>query len=195
MNWSTVMIASAGEKKYRQYEGLTIQAIAKKTGKDPVALLVEMLAETNFEISSFGFSQSEEVVDQVMVRPYVGIGSDSIADGSRKPHPRAFGTFPKIFSRYYKTQKKLKMGEAIRKMTSLPADQFGLEGRGRIKKGHFADLVLFDAAEMRDLSTYESSALLPRGVQWVFVNGRPEVKNGKPTGEKVGRFLSPHVRL
>ncbi len=194
-DWSTVMIASVENKKYRKYEGLTIQVIASETGKEPVALLVEMLAETNFEVSSFGFSQSEEGVDRVILRPYVAIGSDSIADGSRKPHPRAFGTFPKIFSRYSRRQKTLELGEAIRKMTSLAADQFGVAGRGRIKEGNFADLVLFDAAEIRDFSTYESPALLPRGVKWVFVNGTAEVKNGKPTGEKAARFLSPHVRL
>ncbi len=195
MNWGTVMIASAGGKKYREYEGLTLKETARETGKEPVMLLIEMLADTNFEISSFGFSQSEEVVDRVMIQPYVGIGSDSVADGSRKPHPRAFGTFPKIFNRYYRTQKTLELGETIRKMTSLVADQFGIEGRGRIREGYFADLVLFDAAEMRDLSTYENPALLPRGVKWVFVNGTPEVKNGKPTGEKAARFLSPHIRL
>ena len=195
MNWGTVMIASVENKKYQKYEGMTILEISRETGKEPEAFLVEILAGTRFEVSSFGFSQSQEGVDRVMTRPYVGVGSDSIADGSRKPHPRAFGTFPKIFSRYFRTQKTLKLGEAIRKMTSLVADQFGIEGRGRIRSGDFADLVLFDAGEIRDLSTYERPALLPRGIQWVFVNGRPAVKNGKPTGERAGRFLSPHVKL
>lgn len=195
MKWDTVMIAAAQGEKYRKYEGMTIRDIARKTGKEPEVFLVEILADTGFEVSSFGFSQSEEVVDRVLVQPYVTVGSDSIADGSPKPHPRAYGTFPKIFSRYFRAQKTLRLGETIRKMTSLPADQFGLAGRGRIKEGNFADLVLFDAGEIRDTATYDRPTGMPHGVKWVFVNGLPEVKNGKPTGEKAGRFLSPHIPL
>ncbi len=190
MKWDTIMIAATPHKKYWKYEGKTIRDIARETGKSPEQFLVEILAGTSFEVSAFSFSQSEEVVDRVIEKPYVAVGSDSIADGSRKPHPRAFGSFPKIFKRYEIEKKEIETGEAVRKMTSLVAEHFRLKERGQIKPGFFADLVLFDPKKISDQATYEKPDLPSRGIEWVFVNGRPVVRNGKPTRIKAGRFLS-----
>jgi len=189
MKWDSVMIASAKGRRWRKYEGKTLLEIARTTGQQPEEFLIDILGSTKFETSAFYFSQSESVVSQVLEKTYVTVGSDSIADGSRKPHPRAYGTFPRIFGEYVRGRKTLELGDAIRKMTSLPADQFGLEDRGRIRQGMAADLVLFDAGEITDRATYSDPSASNLGIRWVFVNGRPAVEKGKWTEKKYGRIL------
>lgn len=191
MKWETVMIGSAAEKKYKKWEGKTIRQISVQESKEPEQVLVELLNGNRFQVSAFSFSQSEEVVAKVQAKPYVSPGSDSVADGSAKPHPRAFGTFPRMFSVYVRENKILKIGELIRKMTSQPADHFRLHKRGRIKEGHFADLALFDAGEIKDLADYNNSSVLSRGIRWVFVNGQPVVEAGQASKIKPGRLLAP----
>lgn len=191
MRWETIMIGVAAEKKYKKWEGKTIREISLKEGKEPERILVELLAGNHFQVSAFNFSQSEDVVAKVEAQTYVSVGSDSVADGSAKPHPRAFGTFPRMFHVYVTENKILKTGELIRKMTSLPADHFRLKNRGRIKTGYFADLVLFDAGEMQDIADYENSSALSKGVRWVFINGQPVIQAGTALKNKPGRLLAP----
>lgn len=188
-NWEAVMIAVVRPKEFWYLEGKTIAGIAKKWKKSPEEVLVGILAGTSFEASAFYFSQSEDVIEQVASQPYTTIGSDSIADGSRRPHPRAFGTFPKILEEYVREEKKMQLGEAIRKMTSLAAESFSLKKRGRIKEGYYADLVLFDLKEISGRATYEDPKRKSTGIRWVFVNGKPVLRNGKFTSRKAGRFL------
>jgi N-acyl-D-amino-acid deacylase len=188
--WDAIMISSTVNKKYRRFEGMTIKDIARKTKKSPERWLIEALADNAFEISAFSFSQNQDVVDHVVEKDYVTIGSDSVADGTRKTHPRAFGSHAKIFKSYVGEYQTLKWGQAIQKMTSLVARHFKLQGRGEIKENYFADLVLFDPKKIADHSTYENPTVLSTGVHWVFVNGVPVVKEGKPTNAKSGRFLS-----
>lgn len=191
MRWETVMIGAAAGKKYKKWEGKTIREISLKEDKEPEKVLVELLNGTKFQVSAFNFSQSEDVVAKVEAKPYVSVGSDSVADGSAKPHPRAYGTFARMFHVYVSENKILQTGELIRKMTSLPADHFRLKNRGRIKAGYFADLVLFDAGEMKDIADYKNSSALSEGVRWVFINGTPVVAAGKPLKDKPGRVLAP----
>ena len=189
MDWESIRIATTVSPAYQSFEGKTIQAISRETGKDPITLLIELLADNSFQVSAFNFSQSEKVVEEVIQKPYVAIGSDSIADGSRHPHPRAFGTFPKIFKDYVQAEPRLELGEAIRKMTSLPAKHFGIENRGLVRAGYYADLVLFDPKRMTDRANYESPQLFADGVMWVFVNGEPVVRNGRSAEKKKGQVL------
>lgn len=192
MKWDSVMLAATANEKYWPHEGKTLRQIARETNTEPELLLIQILADTKFEVSAYFFSQSEEVVSQAAEKMYTTIGSDSIADGSRRPHPRAFGTFPKVLGEYVRERKMLPLGEAVRKMTSLAADQFFLKERGRIKKGYYADIVLFDAGEVKDKADYANPKAEPKGIQWVFVNGKAVVKKGSFTGTKNGRFLSPN---
>lgn len=191
MRWETIMIGAAAGKKYKKWEGKTIREISLERDEEPEKILVELLNGTRFQVSAFNFSQSEDVVAKVEAKPYVSVGSDSVADGSAKPHPRAFGTFARMFHVYVSENKILQTGELIRKMTSLPADHFRLKNRGRIKAGYFADLVLFDAGEMKDMANYKNSSALSEGVRWVFINGRPVVEDAKPLKNKPGRVLAP----
>ena len=183
------MVAASNEKKFQKYEGMTLKEIARERKKSPEECLIDLLNGSDFEMSAFYFSQSEEVIREVIAKPYVMVGSDSIADGSRRPHPRAYGTVPKIFREYVREKKAISLGEAVRKLTSAAADHFHLPQRGEIKEGSFADIVLFDAGEMNDEADYENATALGQGVKWVFVNGQPAVKNGKPTLHKNGRVL------
>ena len=154
--------------------------------------MIDILADTNFEVSAFYFSQIDSVVKKVMAKPYVAVGSDSIADGTRRPHPRAFGTFPKIIREYVREEKSILLGEAIRKMTSLPADHFGIKDRGRVEAGAYADLVLFDTGDIKDEATYKEPKKRTHGIEWVFVNGYPVIEEGKTISEKRGQFLINH---
>lgn len=188
-NWEAVMIAAVRPREFWYLEGKTMARIAKEEKKSPEEVLVNILAGASFEASAFYFAQSEEVIEQVAAKSYTTVGSDSIADGSRRPHPRAFGTFPKILEEYVREEKKIPLGEAIRKMTSLAAESFSLKKRGRIKEGYYADLVLFDLKEVSGRATYEDPKRKSTGIRWVFVNGKPVLRNGKFTGRKAGRFL------
>lgn len=187
--WESVMIASTHVEAYQRYEGMTLKQAALKSKTEPEKFLIDILADTNFEVSAFYFSQSDEVVQKVGRQSYVALGSDSIADGTRRPHPRAFGTFPKFIRTFVRENKEVSLGEAIRKMTSLPADHFGLENRGRIEEGYFADLVLFDAGKIKDKATYTKPVQTNQGIEWVFINGRPALREGAPVAEKYGRLL------
>lgn len=187
--WDRVMIASTAVKSYQKYEGMTFKQIAREENVEPEKFLMNILIDTSFEVSAFYFTQNPEIVKEVIAKPYVAIGSDSIADGTRRPHPRAYGAFPRIFREYVQEEKSISLAEAIRKMTSLPADHFGLQGRGRIRVGNYADLVLFDAEDIQDGATYQQPVLPNQGIKWVFVNGRPVLEKGKATGEKPGQFL------
>lgn len=189
MNWEAVMIASAREDRYLSYEGKTMKQLSKELNRAPEQVLVDLLADNQFEVSAFSFSQSQEVVDRVIAQPYVVLGSDSIADGSRKPHPRAFGTFPRAIRRYTKEEKILNLGEMIRKMTSMVANHFGLEGRGVIATGYYADLVLFDPNKIKDRATYELPSELSEGIEWVFLNGEAVIYNGELLAAKKGHVL------
>ena len=189
--WDRIIIAATPHKKWQKYEGKTIKEIARSRDIEPEKFLVEILAGTSFEVSAFYFSQKRRVVERVIQKPYVAVGSDSVADGIRKPHPRVFGTFPKLFRIFERERKSLSVGEIVKKMTHLPAIQYGLAERGEIKEGYYADLVILDPKEFEDKSTYEKPTLLPYGAKWVFVNGYPVVRRGRITQEKKGQFLKP----
>jgi N-acyl-D-aspartate/D-glutamate deacylase len=106
-----------------------------------------------------------------------------------KPHPRAFGTYPRVLGRYVREQGTLELGTAIRKMTAAPARKMGLVDRGLLREGNWADVVLFDPSEVSDAATYENPHQLSQGIGYVFVNGRLAVENGVLTGEMAGRVL------
>lgn len=188
-DWSKVMVASVMAAEDRQDQGKTLQKIAEERGVSPEEALTGILARSRFEVSAFYFSQSPDVVSRVLAKDYVSPGSDSIADGIAYPHPRAFGTFPKIL-RQRLAEKPEVLGGWIRKSTSETADFFRLKDRGRIVPGAYADLVLVDPVKVRDLADYQQPSRLSEGVRWVFVNGAPVIREGRFEGDKKGRLLA-----
>jgi len=140
------------------------------------------------------------IMDEADVRaavsqPFVTFGSDSGAqaeDGplsKTKAHPRAFGTFPRVFAEYVRKQHTMRMEEAVRKMTSLAASRTGLMDRGVLRPGMFADIAVFDPNAIQDVATYNDPLHYSRGIRYVFVNGRPVLWEGAITGERPGRAL------
>lgn len=191
-SWDKIRIATVTSRKNASFQGKTLQEMAEKLNQPPLEVLVNLLAQEDFKVSAFFFSQDETVVQEVLSKPYITVGSDSIADGSLMPHPRAFGTFPRFLNRCSKQRGVMEdpcWGEAIYRMTGLPARIFGLQERGRIGTGLAADLVLFDPSAIRDRADYQNPKSVPEGIRWVFVNGKPVVKEGKYAPVHSGVFL------
>jgi len=135
---------------------------------------------------------SDGDIDRIMKHPQVGVASDSgvLSFGQGVPHPRGYGNTARVLGEYVRKRKVLTLEEAVRKMTSLPADQFKFAGRGRLVQGHFADIVVFDAATIGDEATFEKPHAYPRGIPYVLVNGGVVVKKGEHTGARPGVTLS-----
>ena len=145
--------------------------------------------------SSSILEQVQDDVKTAMTFPWVSIGTDSAAIkpdgelGRGQPHPRSYGTFPRILGRYVRDEKVLPLEEAIRKMTSLAAEQMKIAGRGTLKEGYFADVVIFDPKTVADTATYEKPHQYPVGIDHVIVNGVVTIRGGKHTGAHAGRAL------
>ncbi len=193
VSWDSVKVATVTQSKNFALQGKSIQQIAESRGKTPTETLVELLAEEEFKVSAFYFSQTESVIEQVLAKPYVVIGSDSIADGSALPHPRAYGTFPRMLARCPKDRvtRDSCWGSVINQMTGRPAQILGLANRGKIIPGAYADLVLFDPETIQDEADYTHPKTKPKGIEWVFINGKPTVREGKYKPVHAGLFLIP----
>ena len=202
--WQNIQLASIGRTRgvadskadpNRQYEGMRIAEAAKKAGKDPFDFVFDLLIESRGSVGCVYFIMSEDDLKLAMAQPWVAVGSDGSAlaiEGplrSGVPHPRSFGTFPRVLGRYVREQKVISLGEAIRKMTSLPASILGLADRGTIEAGKAADLVLFDPATVADRATFENPFQYPVGIDTVVVNGQIVLDEGKPTGLKPGKIF------
>jgi N-acyl-D-aspartate/D-glutamate deacylase len=135
---------------------------------------------------------AEEDVKTVMQVPWVSVGSDGSALNLKypgKPHPRSFGTNPRVLGKYSRDEKVVGLEDAVRKMTSLPAQVLRLKDRGQLKEGHWADIVIFDADRIADTATYENPKQYPKGIDYVLVNGVVVVENGDHTGARPGRVI------
>ena len=138
---------------------------------------------------------NEDNLKRLLALPYVAIGTDSSARSASgptrkgKPHPRGFGSFPRFLGRYVRDKGLMNMSEAIKKITVLPAKTFGISKRGVIKKGDYADIVVFDREKIIDRATFDKPFLKPEGICYVFVNGFPAVWDGEMTGIRAGRIL------
>lgn len=186
--WERVSISTVSTEGNRWMEGRSIGEVAGRMGMDPVDALFSVLLDEGLRVDAVMHSMSEENLKRFLSLPYVMIGSDSTArplSSRGKPHPRGFGTFPRFLGRYAGD-----LGKAISKMTMLPARTFGLRGRGELREGFFADIVVFDPARVMDRATYEEPFQRPEGVHYVIVNGVPVLSEGRPTLMKPGRVLA-----
>lgn len=193
--WDDVLIASVGSEKNRRFEGMTVAQIAHSEGRTPVAAALDLLAQERLQVAAIYFTMCEDDVRTVLSYAQTSIGSDASVrsvggiTAQGKPHPRAFGTFPRIFKRYVRDTKLLSLEEAVRRATRLPADRLGLRRRGELREGWYADVVVFDPQRIADMSTYEDPYQYPEGMPHVFVNGVSVVRDGRSTGDKGGRVL------
>lgn len=187
--------ATAGESPNRKYEGMRVAEAAQQAGKDPFDFVFDLLIEERGSVACVYFIIDEADLELAMKQPWVAVGSDgsSLAiDGPLRagvPHPRNFGTFPRVLGRYVRERKVISLEEAIRKMTTLPASILGLSDRGAIKAGQWADLVLFDQNTVADRATFEDPFQYPVGIDTVLVNGTVVLDEGKHTNARPGKVL------
>jgi dihydroorotase/N-acyl-D-amino-acid deacylase len=189
-----VLISSVSRRSLARYEGLRLSEVARQWRREPIRALFELLVADRANTSALFFLTSEDDVDQALVRPWISIATDSTARGrtgrgTSKPHPRAYGTFPRVLRRYVFERELLRLEEAIRKLTSLPAERLRLRDRGQLAAGYFADIVVFDRERMRDLATYDEPELYSEGVDYVVVNGDLVIDAGRLTGARPGQVL------
>jgi N-acyl-D-aspartate/D-glutamate deacylase len=197
--WGGCLVASVKSEANWKYEGKSIAEIAKLSGKRPADVVFDLLLDERGSVPAVYFLMSEEDVRIAMRRPWVSVGSDGSAVrpdgplGSGKPHPRWYGTFPRVLGRYVREDHVLTLPEAIRKMTSLNAEKLGIADRGLLRAGMKADITVFDPDRVADRATFENPHQYPVGIEYVIVNGVPVVEKEQHTGTKPGRILRKHL--
>ena len=202
--WQNVQLAAIGRTRggsndpvspNRKYEGMRVAEAAKQAGKDPFDFVFDLLIEERGSVGCVYFIIDEADLATAMRQSWVAIGSDGSAlavDGPLRagvPHPRNFGTFPRVLGRYVRELRVISLEEAIRKMTALPASILGISDRGTIKEGKWADLVIFDPATVADKATFEEPFQYPVGIDTVLVNGQVVLDEGKHTNARPGKVL------
>ncbi len=176
-------------------QGKTIAEIAKLRGADPIDTIFDLLIEDNAFSSVAVFGMSEPDVALALRQPWVSIDNDWPGTspegllGRDHPHPRAYGTFPRILRKYVREERQLTLEDAIRKFSALPAQRMRLADRGVLKRGMWADVVIFDPQRVRDLATFEQPNQLSMGMEYVLVNGVAVIDHGRMTGQRPGRVL------
>ena len=192
---SRVLVAAVGPEAMKPLQGKTLADIAKARGKDPVDVAIDLVVESNATVGALFFLMSEENVKKEITLPWVSFGSDADSQAPEgvflksSPHPRAYGNFSRVLGKYVREEKLLSLAEAVRKLSGLPASNLGLDRRGLLQPGMFADVVVFDPATIGDRATYERPQQYSVGVRDVFVNGIHVLRNGEPTGARAGRAL------
>jgi N-acyl-D-amino-acid deacylase len=189
-----VMIGGVTVDSLRQYEGLRLDEIARRRDQHVVDALLDLLHADGARTTAIYFSMSEEDIEYAMRQPWVSVGIDA---GSRapdvpssgNPHPRAYGSFPRILGHYVRDRQVITLEDAIRKFTALPAARMGLDERGVLKAGAYADVTIFDAAKVSDRATFVEPVQTSVGIEHVLVNGVPVLRDGTPTDARPGRAL------
>jgi N-acyl-D-aspartate/D-glutamate deacylase len=171
---------------------MSIAEIAADKGAEPFDALVDVLLVEELKVSMIVFSMQEDDLREALRHPLTMVGSDGLPPGvGGKPHPRMYGTFPRVLARYCREQRMFPVEEAVRRMTSLPADTFGLADRGSITPGSAADLVALDAATVQDRADYRESTRSPTGIHWIMQGGTVVARDGRYLGPRAGRRLLP----
>jgi N-acyl-D-amino-acid deacylase len=190
-----VLLVGFKNEKLKPLTGKTLAEVAKMRGKSPEETAMDLIVEDDSRIGTVYFSQSEENVRKAIKLPWVSFCSDSAsvaAEGvflQSSIHPRAYGSFARLLSKYAREEKLIPLEEAVRKLAALPAENLKLDRRGMLRQGYFADVVVFDPAKIQDHATYEKPHQYATGVMHVFVNGGHVLKDGEHTGAKPGRVV------
>ncbi len=190
-----VVIASVTAPEHQVCVGRNLVEIAGAWHIEPAEACLRLIEGSKGDVSYVGHGMAAEAIERVLAHPLVMVGSDgrSMAPGGRaleRPHPRSYGTFPRVLGLYCRERHLFDLPTAVRKMTSMPAERARLPGRGRIAVGAFADLVAFDATTVLDRATYDAPQSFPQGIEHVLVNGTPVLLRGEPTSARPGRWLA-----
>jgi N-acyl-D-amino-acid deacylase len=190
-----ILVCVVHNQELHPLQGKTIAEIAKMWGEDPIDTIFDLLIKDDAFTMVAVFGMSEDDVALALQQPWVSIDNDSQGTspegllGAEHPHPRAYGTFPRILRKYVREEHKLRLEEAIRKFSALPAQRVRLTDRGVLKQGMWADIVVFDPNTIRDRATFEEPNQLSEGMAYVLVNGVPVIDGGQPTNALPGKVL------
>jgi N-acyl-D-aspartate/D-glutamate deacylase len=193
--WGGMLLVSLRAERNKPFQGKRMSELIAARGGDPVEVLFDVLLEENGSVPTVFFHHSEQDMQYILKQPWTSIGSDGSAvsvdgpSGRSHPHPRYYGTFPRVLGRYVRELKVLTLPEAVRKMTSMNADKLGIRDRGRLKEGMWADVVVFDAGRVSDRATFERPHQYAVGIPYVIVNGVLTVDRDRHTGSLAGRVI------
>lgn len=197
--WDRLFAISITSQKNKHLEGLSFQEIAGHQGKRPFDAYADLLIQERGQVmilllDESGDDENEEWMRRILLHPFCSIMTDSILTGSGRPIPGAYGTFPRMLGRYVRELKLIRLEEAIRKMTSLPAQRFGINDRGMIKEGNWADITIFDPDRIIDKASFEDPFRYSEGIKYVLINGKVVVGNDKFRPEMLaGKVLRKSV--
>jgi len=190
-----ILLAGFKSEKLKPLTGKSLAEVAEMRGKDPIETIMDLLSEDESRIDAMYFLMSEENVRKELAKPWISFGSDEASQAPEgvflksNPHPRAYGNFARVLGKYARDEKVLTLPEAVRRLSALPATNLGLDHRGFIQEGMFADVVVFDPATIADRATFDKPHQYAVGMKHVFVNGVQVLKDGEHTGAKPGRAL------
>lgn len=190
IGWDNIRVTTVQTEKNRKYTGKSIAEIAKMMNKDPYECAYDLMVDENCNIAMVDFITSEEDIRTIMKYPYTSIISDTVYPEGGVPHPRMYGTYPRILQKYVREEKVLTIEEAVYKMTALPASLYHFETKGKIKEGMDADLLIFDLNQVETKAVYDDPRRLATGFSYVFVNGEMAVKDDCYLGSRTGRLMS-----
>jgi dihydroorotase/N-acyl-D-amino-acid deacylase len=189
-----ILVSVVNNPKLLPLQGRTIAEIAKAQKKDAIDTIFDLLIDDpGMSVAVFGMSEQD--IAYALKQPWVSVDNDSQGTapegllGKEHPHPRAYGTFPRILRKYVREEKLLTLPDAIRKFSALPAQRMRLIDRGVLKQGMWADVVIFDPAAIHDVATFENPNQLSVGMEYVLVNGVPVIEQGKMTNALPGKVL------
>src|SRR5213082_2080703 len=190
-----ILLAAFKSEKLKPLTGKTLAEVARMRGKDSIDTAMDLIAGDESRIGTIYSLMSEPNVKKELAKPWISFGSDEASQAPEgvflksNPHPRAYGNFARVLAKYTREEKVLTLPEAVRRLSALPATNLGLDHRGFIQEGMFADVVVFDPATVGDRATFEKPHQYAVGVKHVFVNGVHVLKDGEHTGAKPGRGL------
>ena len=190
-----ILLVGFKSDKLKPLTGKSLADVAKMRGKDPVETIMDLVAEDESRISTVYFVMSEDNVKKELARPWISFGSDESSQAPEgvflksNPHPRAYGNFARVLGKYSRDEKVIPLGEAVRRLSALPATNLELDHRGFVQEGMFADVVLFDPKTITDHATFEKPHQYATGMKHVFVNGVQVLADGEHTGATPGRAL------
>jgi len=193
--WEGMLLVTLSNPKYKQFEGKRMSEVIKAVGKPPLDVLFELLTENDGSVPTVYFHHAEEDMRYALKQPFVSIGSDGTAVKNEgplaagHPHPRYYGTFPRVLGRYVREEKLISLEEAVRKMTSANAAKIRIYDRGLLRPGQWADVTVFNPDTIIDNATFENPHQYATGVEYVIVNGKIVLEHGRHTGARPGAIL------
>lgn len=190
LGWDKIIVGRVQSDANKAMEGRRVDELSREAGKAPAEFILDLLVAENGSSHIISEGMTETVQSRLLKLPFVMIGSDGVPNPG-KPHPRVYGTFPRVIRRYVRELKVLGLEEAVMKMTSMPARRLGLRDRGEIAPGFRADGVLFDPGAVFDTATFADPCRFPEGIHLVMIDGKVVIDGPNQTAERPGRFLGP----